>query len=475
MSSGTKTLLVLAGIALVVFLGAFSAFVILVRDESSPPDDSDLVLVRPTIPDDQNAWTYYAQAGEKLRLPKEGEDADWPPAPAAPAPADGKAAEATAKTEPDEPPPNVRDRWDAMVNGTAWEQPLVDEVLKRNAEALALWEKGLAVPECLLPEVKTFDDNVSGVYSLLGLSNLAIVRARNHTLQGNAEAALDDAVRLVRCGQHVEGGRGMLVCYLVGLTIKQMGLGLMGEMAHESRLSPHRLRRCAADLAHYQAIPQDIAAAWRAEYTVARNCVDTVASGSPLFFKPNRTRRLIAEMYRDLIAAAPKQFADMPDFGRFGDAFRQEQDWAGGNHEGGRLLCLIEPCGRGLYKVKCQTNVEVAVTRTLLAMKAYKLDKGRLPETLEQLVPEYLDAVPIDDFDGKPIHYNPAKRIIYSVGEDLRDGGGMTWDEFVAARRREQGLDRPDADPDALKWFDEDYCKNPQAWDMPDPAFAIEF
>ena len=83
MSTGKKTLLVLAGIALVLVVGAFSAFMILLRDEPAPPDDSDLVLVRPVLAADQNAWTYYAQAGEKRNLPRWDEDSKWPPAPAA--------------------------------------------------------------------------------------------------------------------------------------------------------------------------------------------------------------------------------------------------------------------------------------------------------------------------------------------------------------------------------------------------------
>ena len=55
MSSGKRTLLVLAGIAIMLVVGVFSPPVILLRDilvhdESSPPDDSDLLLVRPEVP-----------------------------------------------------------------------------------------------------------------------------------------------------------------------------------------------------------------------------------------------------------------------------------------------------------------------------------------------------------------------------------------------------------------------------------------
>ena len=39
-------------------------------------------------------------------------------------------------------------------------------------------------------------------------------------------------------------------------------------------------------------------------------------------------------------------------------------------------------------------------------------------------MPEYIEAVPLDDFDGQPMRYSKPKRVIYSVGEDLQDDGG---------------------------------------------------
>jgi hypothetical protein len=40
------------------------------------------------------------------------------------------------------------------------------------------------------------------------------------------------------------------------------------------------------------------------------------------------------------------------------------------------------------------------------------------------LVPEFFPQVPIDDFHGKPFRYLPDKKLIYSVGPDLKDFGG---------------------------------------------------
>jgi hypothetical protein len=61
-----------------------------------------------------------------------------------------------------------------------------------------------------------------------------------------------------------------------------------------------------------------------------------------------------------------------------------------------------------------------------LAIRLYQDEHGRLPDSLEQLVPEFLAAVPIDTFSGKPIIYRKTDEgwLIYSAGGDGKDDGG---------------------------------------------------
>ncbi|MCP4378795.1 MAG: hypothetical protein GY794_21790 [bacterium] len=63
-----------------------------------------------------------------------------------------------------------------------------------------------------------------------------------------------------------------------------------------------------------------------------------------------------------------------------------------------------------------------------LAVRMYQIDNGRRPDTLEQLLPDYLAKIPQDPMDepGTEIRYvnDPDMPRLYSVGEDGRDGGG---------------------------------------------------
>ena len=66
---------------------------------------------------------------------------------------------------------------------------------------------------------------------------------------------------------------------------------------------------------------------------------------------------------------------------------------------------------------------------TALAIRLYELDHSRRPETLAQLVPDYLPAVPKDPFidNLQPIRYLPNTEppVLYSVGYDAIDCGGQ--------------------------------------------------
>jgi hypothetical protein len=68
----------------------------------------------------------------------------------------------------------------------------------------------------------------------------------------------------------------------------------------------------------------------------------------------------------------------------------------------------------------------VSTAQTALAVEHFRLVRGQLPENLNELVPQFLPAVPIDPFDGQPLRYHRLAKgyVIYSVGRDGHDDGG---------------------------------------------------
>jgi hypothetical protein len=79
----------------------------------------------------------------------------------------------------------------------------------------------------------------------------------------------------------------------------------------------------------------------------------------------------------------------------------------------------------GLIRHTLKSTAKPRLTKLLLALRKYQSEKGHLPDSLNKLVPEYLPAIPLDPFSDKPLIWNLKKRVVYSVGQDRIDNGGM--------------------------------------------------
>jgi hypothetical protein len=88
-----------------------------------------------------------------------------------------------------------------------------------------------------------------------------------------------------------------------------------------------------------------------------------------------------------------------------------------------RLMCL------NLAKIEgaCRhTSARLRCLNIALAAERYRRARGAWPDTLAQLVPHFLEAIPTDPFSGQLLKYRHPDDgvVIYSVGPDRVDDGG---------------------------------------------------
>lgn len=78
------------------------------------------------------------------------------------------------------------------------------------------------------------------------------------------------------------------------------------------------------------------------------------------------------------------------------------------------------------YELNTKLTAQIRAARAAMAAERFRLDNGQFPTSLEQLVPSYLEKVPLDPFDQRPLRYRLTgeRAVFYSVGEDLKDDGG---------------------------------------------------
>ena len=94
------------------------------------------------------------------------------------------------------------------------------------------------------------------------------------------------------------------------------------------------------------------------------------------------------------------------------------------------LTDYYRPSGPGLGRNLAMLAMYETARRicvTAIALKRYRLEHGSYPASLNDLVPKFLAAAPIDFMDGKPLRYKlrpDGDFLLYSVGEDGVDDGG---------------------------------------------------
>lgn len=90
------------------------------------------------------------------------------------------------------------------------------------------------------------------------------------------------------------------------------------------------------------------------------------------------------------------------------------------------LLHIIMPGLSRATTIDVRSIAQLHTARAGLAVERYRLAAGKFPDTLGDLIPTYLDAVPKDPFDGEDLRYKKLETgfVVYSIGEDGSDDGG---------------------------------------------------
>lgn len=92
------------------------------------------------------------------------------------------------------------------------------------------------------------------------------------------------------------------------------------------------------------------------------------------------------------------------------------------------LISILMPSLGKSQEIVERGEAKRALTVQSLALAAYKADKGRYPQKLDELVPAYLKSLPKDLFSGKEFVYKPsadgADYVLYSIGPNQIDDGG---------------------------------------------------
>lgn len=108
------------------------------------------------------------------------------------------------------------------------------------------------------------------------------------------------------------------------------------------------------------------------------------------------------------------------------DAAQAISDRLARNGGVGSMTAIIMPSLARALEADVRNRAHLRTVILALAAARYKADKGEYPDTADMLVPDYLDAVPIDPCGGDPIRYRRLDHgfVAYSLGRNRTDEGG---------------------------------------------------
>lgn len=349
--------------------------------------------------------------------------------------------------------------------------PASDELrewVAKNAECLALAKRGTECAICLTPPVETVDTLTPYVNPWLQMGRLLEARARLARMEGRFAEAADDLAVGMRFGHLVQKDASCLIDYLVGVAFFSSSAESAMELARDPAVPPETLARLAADLENAGPFAGGLAQALKAEHRMTCNVVDDLCAKqeqrtlpaylgfktnwwvagllhTPYSFKPNQTKRDMAAVHRRVIANAERIYADMD----MGDPDEGEMDrfsFLLPNFIGKYLFMILMPASDKLLESKCRAESMLAGAKLVVACHRFERDRGRFPNTLQELVPDFINEVPRDPFDGAPFRYSAEKELVWAVGKNLTDEGGSTRmpeseQDYVASRDRRRAED----------------------------------
>jgi hypothetical protein len=101
------------------------------------------------------------------------------------------------------------------------------------------------------------------------------------------------------------------------------------------------------------------------------------------------------------------------------------------------LIDLLVPSFGRLVGSADQLEAQRRGIITLVALERFRAHRGHVPASLSELIPEFLDKLPLDPWSGKPFIYKPLAApdehgrtyLLYSVGADGKDDGGVSGEQ----------------------------------------------
>jgi hypothetical protein len=318
-------------------------------------------------------------------------------------------------------------QWDEFVGALDAADPAdIESTVLRAQEALDELRRGIGKP-CVMPGELDFSSLLPYLAQFRSMTRLLAVEGWMYVQLdefGAAFTAYRDAMTL---GQ--DGARnGTLIHKLVSIACETIACSHIRKAAGLGGAEEEELADMVQYLAAFEATEVPLSETLAVEYGGARRSLEKAKTDKDV-------RALLADdskvlvtgpLIDDALAGLASYYAQMIAVAKT-DHWR----WTGELPQppkGNRLLQVIVPALQGMRSRITRHQANLRGTMLVVALELYFAHNGAYPQELTELVPDVIDATPIDPFCGEPFRYNLVDALdyqLYSVGENLTDDGGL--------------------------------------------------
>lgn len=322
-----------------------------------------------------------------------------------------------------------------------WETPLLSRTVQANAAAFDNVRDMLSEDDWQTrhPAWQSTDLSTEPQWDALGIAKSAAVAY--FARRGEEQAALQTALDLATFAKRLQGIYRWPNYYARGIELHQRACEAIAELLRTTRVNSYQLGQFQFQFE--RAAPSDamLHEALKSYYQFERRLIVGLRPGDPwdelapplpanrhgrLFFKPNTTLRIFYRAFKgfeDEVLSAPYARID-PLHAIIGQQGQLDGHALSPNAHGQRYAHQRLWTYGQLVERQGLQSARHLIVLTLFAVRRYEQDRGHPPKVLSDLVPGYFTELPNDPYSGKPLNYDVARGLIYSVGTDVRDNGG---------------------------------------------------
>lgn len=367
-----------------------------------------LSLAPPRVPDHKNAALVYERAFEAM-----GDEKAW-----------------RRKTR----------RWPWRIEQADFDpaREEAQELLHENVGALRLLRRAASMPDFY------FECDYARPSAAMRIPNLTRWRnaadllaldARNRAAKGDMKGALQDVNAIWGIAEHLSTGPG-LISVMIALAIDSVGSKALENVLAARLAEGDELR--AVPVEPRFSLRGGLTRAWRMEEAMGLSIFVPVYEG--------RSRSMGRSAMLSLLDVAGSRawrvFLLPGDLAAYRYRIRKVQELAAVPHwkickkaeeldrkfaedMGGVVTWFFCPALTGHVSI-ARAEASHRLAALALASATFKTERGAYPKELADLVPDYIEAVPIDPFDGNPLRMLAVDGglVLYSVYENGKDDGG---------------------------------------------------